>query len=95
MMKQVLSFLKKEMMLTLSLLAALAALIITPPSPQLLSDIDWHTLGTLLMMLCVAILNKILFLRILWGSLIQIYFMGICRGWECRKLILPIKCVQS
>ena len=53
MMKQVLSFLKKEMMLTLSLLAALAALIITPPSPQLLSDIDWHTLGTLLMMLCV------------------------------------------
>ena len=52
MMKQVLSFLKKEMMLTLSLLAALAALIITPPSPQLLSDIDWHTLGTLLMMLC-------------------------------------------
>ena len=53
MMKQVLSFLKKEMMLTLSLLAALAALIITPPSPKLLSDIDWHTLGTLLMMLCV------------------------------------------
>ena len=53
MMKQVLSFLKKEMMLTLSLVAALAALIITPPSPQLLSDIDWHTLGTLLMMLCV------------------------------------------
>jgi len=53
MMKQVLSFLKKEMMLTLSLLAALAALIITPPSAQLLRDIDWHTLGTLLMMLCV------------------------------------------
>ena len=53
MMKQVLSFLKKEMMLTLSLVAALAALIITPPSPQLLRDIDWHTLGTLLMMLCV------------------------------------------
>ena len=53
MMKQFLSFLKKEMMLTLSLLAALAALIITPPSAQLLRDIDWHTLGTLLMMLCV------------------------------------------
>ena len=53
MMKQILSFLKKEMMLTLSLLAALAALIITPPSAQLLRDIDWHTLGTLLMMLCV------------------------------------------
>ena len=53
MMKRVLSFLKKEMMLNLSLLAALAALIITPPSMQLLRDIDWHTLGTLLMMLCV------------------------------------------
>ena len=53
MMKRVLAFLKKEMMLTLSLLAALAALIITPPSPQLLGNIDWRTLGTLLMMLCV------------------------------------------
>ena len=52
-MKRVLSYLKKEMMLTLSLLAAVVALIITPPSPQLLRDIDWHTLGTLLMMLCV------------------------------------------
>ena len=53
MMKRILSFLKKEMMLTLSLLAALAALVITPPSPRLLRDIDWRTLGTLLMMLCV------------------------------------------
>ena len=41
------------MMLTLSLLAAAAAMIITPPSERLLSDIDWRTLGTLLMMLCV------------------------------------------
>ena len=52
-MKRVFSFLKKEMMLTLSLLAAAAALFITPPSIKLLSDIDWRTLGTLLMMLCV------------------------------------------
>ena len=52
-MKKVLAFLKKEMMLTLSLIAAAAALIITPPSAQLLRDIDWRTLGTLLMMLCV------------------------------------------
>ena len=52
-MKQVLGFLKKEMMLTLSMLAAAAALIITPPSARLLEDIDWRTLGTLLMMLCV------------------------------------------
>ena len=52
-MKKFFGFLKKELMLTLSLLAAGIALIITPPSAQLLRDIDWHTLGTLLMMLCV------------------------------------------
>ena len=52
-MKKMLAFFRKEMMLTLSLLAALAAMIITPPSEQLLREIDWRTLGTLLMMLCV------------------------------------------
>ncbi len=52
-MKQVTAFLKKELMLTLSLLAAAAALIITPPTKALLRDIDWRTLGTLLMMLTV------------------------------------------
>lgn len=53
MAKRVLHYLKKELMLTLSLLAAGIALLITPPSQQLLRDIDWYTLGTLLMMLCV------------------------------------------
>ena len=52
-MKKVFLFLKKELMLTLSLLAAAVALIITPPTQRLLRDIDWRTLGTLLMMLCV------------------------------------------
>lgn len=52
-MKPVLRFLKKELMLTLSLLAAGAAMLITPPTARLLEDIDWRTLGTLLMMLCV------------------------------------------
>lgn len=52
-MKKVLGFFRKEMMLTLSLLAAAAALIITPPSERLLREIDWRTLGTLLMMLTV------------------------------------------
>ena len=52
-MKRILRFLKKELMLSLSLAAAAAAMIITPPSKQLLHDIDWRTLGTLLMMLCV------------------------------------------
>ena len=45
--------LKKEVMLSVSLLAALAALFITPPSRALLSDIDWKTLCTLFMMLTV------------------------------------------
>ena len=52
-MKTIWGFLKKEMMLTVAVLAAVAALIITPPSEQLLYDIDWHTLGTLFMMLTV------------------------------------------
>ena len=52
-MKQLTAFLKKELMLTLSLFAAAAALIITPPTKALLRDIDWRTLGTLLMMLTV------------------------------------------
>ncbi len=52
-MRKILGFFRREMMLTLSLLAAGAALIITPPSERLLTDIDWRTLGTLLMMLCV------------------------------------------
>ena len=52
-MKTVIRFLKKELMLTLSVLAAAIALIVTPPIPQLFRNIDWRTLGTLLMMLCV------------------------------------------
>ena len=52
-MKKLLGFFRRELMLTLSLAAAVAALIITPPSPALLQAIDWRTLGTLLMMLCV------------------------------------------
>lgn len=40
-------------MLTVSVAAAVISLFITPPSPRLLEDIDWRTLGTLLMMLCV------------------------------------------
>ena len=52
-MKSIKEFLKKEAMLTVSLLAAIVSLIITPPGPELLKDIDWHTLGTLFMMLTV------------------------------------------
>ena len=52
-MKTVLRLLKKELMLTVSLLAAAVSLFITPPSASLLSSVDWRTLGTLFMMLTV------------------------------------------
>ena len=52
-MKKAVSFLKKDMMLWLSLLAAAAGLIITPPGEGFLQSIDWRTLGTLFMMLCI------------------------------------------
>lgn len=52
-MKKVFSFLKKELMLTVAVLAAIVSLFITPPTKELIKEIDWHTLGTLLMMLCV------------------------------------------
>lgn len=52
-MKKVFVYFKKEMMLTVSLIAAAAGLIITPPGEGFFAGIDWRTLGTLLMMLCV------------------------------------------
>ncbi len=52
-MKKLITLLKNEMMLTLSLVAAVISLFVTPPTRQLLTDIDWRTLGILLMMLCV------------------------------------------
>lgn len=52
-MKKLIQLLKKEGMLSVSLLAALGSLAITPPSPTLLDAIDWHTLAMLFMMLTV------------------------------------------
>ena len=52
-LNKIIAFFKKEMMLTLALAAAVIALFITPPSKDLLSGIDWRTLGTLFMMLTV------------------------------------------
>ena len=52
-MKKTLNFLKKDLMLTVSLIAAAAGLIITPPKADFLTGIDWRTLGTLFMMLCI------------------------------------------
>jgi len=51
--KKIFEFLKKEIMLTVAVLAAIFSLFITPPSLELIKEIDWHTLGTLFMMLCV------------------------------------------
>lgn len=44
---------KKDIMLSVSLLAALLSLFITPPSAELLHDINWRTLATLFMLLSV------------------------------------------
>lgn len=44
---------KKEIMLSVSLLAAIISLFITPPSKELLTQIDWRTLATLFMLLSV------------------------------------------
>ena len=44
---------KKDPMLPVSVLAAVISLFITPPSEELISAIDWHTLGILFMMLTV------------------------------------------
>ncbi len=52
-MKKILTFLKKEPMLLLSLIAAIAAMILNPPTKDLLGRIDWRTLGTLFMMLTI------------------------------------------
>ncbi|MBQ4427515.1 MAG: hypothetical protein II881_07150 [Oscillospiraceae bacterium] len=50
---KLLNYLKKEPMLTVSVAAAIEAMIITPPSLSLIGEIDWRTLGTLFMMLTV------------------------------------------
>ncbi len=52
-MKKLLSFLKRELMLTISLAAAILAMLLNPPTKELFSSIDWRTLGTLFMMLTV------------------------------------------
>jgi len=44
---------KKEIMLSVSLIAAIISLFITPPSMELLQNIDWKTLATLFMLLTV------------------------------------------
>jgi len=53
MAKKIFRFIKKEMMLTAALTAAVISLFITPPNADLVTKIDWRTLGTLFMMLAV------------------------------------------
>lgn len=52
-MHKVISYIKKDPMLPVSVAAALIAMLVTPPSAKLITAIDWHTLGTLFMMLTV------------------------------------------
>ena len=51
--KKIKEFIKHEIMLVVALIAAVISLFITPPTKKLIHEIDWHTLGTLFMMLCV------------------------------------------
>lgn len=52
-MQKIIGLFKKDIMLSVSILAAVIALFITPPTKELLYDIDWKTLATLFMMLTV------------------------------------------
>ncbi len=52
-MNKIFTFFKKEIMLTVSVIAAVISLFITPPSKALLKSIDWKTLATLFMLLSV------------------------------------------
>lgn len=52
-MKKIIALFKKEIMLSVSLAAAVISLFITPPSVELLEAIDWKTLATLFMLLTV------------------------------------------
>ena len=52
-MQKIIGLFKKDIMLSVSILAAVIALFITPPTKALLYDIDWKTLATLFMMLTV------------------------------------------
>ena len=53
MLKKLSALFKKDLMLSVSLLAAAASLFITPPNKELLHKIDWRTLATLFMLLSV------------------------------------------
>ena len=58
-MSKIFGFVKKEAMLSVSILAALISLLITPPGPETLSGIDWKTLATLFMLLLILdVLNR-------------------------------------
>lgn len=52
-LSKIIVFFKKELMLSVALIAALASLFITPPSSALFFEIDWKTLATLFMLLSV------------------------------------------
>ena len=52
-MNKIIQLFKKELMLSVSLAAAIIALFITPPDRNFLNSIDWKTLATLFMLLTV------------------------------------------
>lgn len=53
MFKKIVQILKKEVMLSVSIIAAIVSLFITKPNMELIHNIDWKTLGILFMLLSV------------------------------------------
>ena len=71
-MKRIAGFFWREKMLTLSLLAAAVALTITPFTPARLMEIDWRTLGNLMMMLCVLEgVKPVSYTHLIWWGALQ------------------------
>ena len=58
-MRKILCLLKKELMLTISVLMACVSLFLSKPGVETLRSIDWHTLAILFMMLTVLFSDKI------------------------------------
>lgn len=79
--KKFAGFMKKEIMLSVSLAAVIVSFFITPPSKEILHGIDWKTLATLFMLLTV-----------LEGFKNEDIFNPILRQTSRMKTIFSISC---
>ena len=90
-MKKVLTFLKNEPMLWLSVLAALLSFLITPPSKDIFSRIDWHTLAAAICSLFLTPPSVALFRDIDWHTLGTLLMMlCVLEGFKQENIFRPI-----